>query len=396
MTESTGQKAPGRANGEGSIYATGDGRLRGSIAWTDPDGKRRRRYVSGRTRADVRRAIGKLRDELDKGLTPAPTGTVATFLAEWLVACRPRIRASTWRGYAQCVRLYMIPAFGRRELAKLLPTDVETMTAGMVAAGRAPRTAALTRTVLRRALQDAQRDGKVHRNVAALARPPRVPSRSLEAGRDYLEPDQLRQLLAAARIHPLGPLVTLAAATGLRQGELLGLAWPDVDLEAGTLTVRRSRARAWARSGGELVEVWALAEPKTARSRRMIDLPTTARAALERQWDVQEAHRERADSAWQDRDGLVFTDEVGRPLHGSVVTHGFHRILEAAGLPSIPFHGLRHSAATALLAAGIPLKVVSEQLGHSGIAITADRYAGVVPSQRREAAEAMDRALGGA
>lgn len=404
MAESTG-KAPGRANGEGSIYETGDGRLRGSIAWTDPDGTRRRRYVSGRTRAAVRRAIGKVRDELDKGLTPAPTGTVATFLAEWLVACRPRIRTSTWRGYAQCVRLYMVPALGRRELAKLTPTDVETMTAAMAARGLSPRTAALTRTVLRRALQDAQRDGKVHRNVAALARPPRVPSRSLEAGRDYLDTAQLRRLLESARIHPLGPVVTLAATTGMRQGELLGLTWLDVDLEGPTVTVRHSRARTWTRAGGELVEAWALAEPKTARSRRSIDLPATAVAALTRQRDVQAAQRDRAGSAWQDVDGLVFTDEIGRPLSNSAVTghrsapnrpaNGFHELLEAAGLPHIPFHGLRHSAATALLAAGIPLKVVSEQLGHSGIAITADRYAGVVPAQRREAAEAMDRALGG-
>ena len=96
------------------------------------------------------------------------------------------------------------------------------------------------------------------------------------------------------------------------------------------------------------------------------------------------------------RDMLVFTDAVGRPLRGAFVNHAFHRILDAAGLPSIPFHGLRHSAATAMLAAGVPLKTVSDHLGHSTIVITADKYAGVTADLRREAADAMDRALGGA
>ncbi|HYN68826.1 MAG TPA: site-specific integrase [Candidatus Eisenbacteria bacterium] len=394
MDESTDRRTRRRANGEGSIYETAGGRLRGAIAWTDAHGDRQRRVVSGRTRAEVRRALAAIRSDLDRGIAPAPTGTVATFLAEWLAASRQRIRASTWRQYDLSTRLYLVPALGRLALAKMTPADVERMTAAVIAGGRAPRTAALARTVLRRALGDALRDGRVHRNVAALARPPHVPSRSLEAGRDYLNTVQLRRLLTAAKVHPLGPLVTVAAATGLRQGELLGLAWPDVDDEAGTLTVRRSLAVAWQGRGAEATLGWSLAEPKTPRSRRTINLPAAARAALDRQRDLQEAAQELAGSAWQDRDGLIFTDAVGRPLHGHQVTHAFHRLLEAAGLPSIPFHGLRHSAATALLAGGVPMKVVSEMLGHSTITVTADRYAGVVPAQRREAAEAMDRALG--
>jgi integrase len=384
-----------RGNGEGSIYETADGRLRGAIAWTDAHGDRHRRVVSGRTRKEIRKELSKIRDELDKGIAPAPTGTVDTFLAEWLVASKQRIRAATWRQYESTTRRYLSPPLGRLDLAKMTPADVEGMTAALIDSGRSARTAALARAVLRRALADALRDGRVHRNVAALARPPRVPTRSLEAGRDYLTTDQLRRLLAAAKVHPLGPLVTVAASTGLRQGELLGLFWPDVDLEARTLTVSRSLARAWTRTDGELVPGWDFAEPKTARSRRTINLPAAAIAALERQAELQTAARDRLGTAWQDTRGLVFTDAAGRPLQGHDVNHAFHRLLEAARLPSIAFHGLRHSAATALLAAGVPLKVVSESLGHSTITVTADRYAGVVAAQRREAADAMDRALGG-
>jgi len=385
MAKSTGRRPRRRANGEGSIYPFRSG-WAGAVSWTDSAGKRHRRVAYGKTQDEVRRSIAALRVGVDRGMAPGERRTVAAFLAEWLEATRQRIRHSTWRGYESCVRVYLVPAIGRLELEKLTPTDVERVTAGLVAAGRAPRTAALTRIVLRRALADAERDGLVHRNVAALARPPHVPSRSLEVGRDYLDAAQLRRLLETAALHPLGPLVTVAAATGLRLGELLGLTWTAVDEDAGTLAVRRSLARV---PGG-----WALAEPKTSRSRRSIDLPRAARAALARQHGLQDAARDAAGTAWQDRDGLAFTDAVGRPLRGSEVNHAFHRLLDAAGLPSVPFHGLRHSAATAMLAAGVPLKVVSDHLGHSTITTTADRYAGVTPALRRTTADAIDRALG--
>jgi integrase len=148
-------------------------------------------------------------------------------------------------------------------------------------------------------------------------------------------------------------------------------------------------ARAW--DGG-----YALAEPKTGRSRRTIHLPAAAIQALRREQREQEAAQSAAGSAWQDRDGLVFTDAIGRPLYPTAVHRAFHALLKAAGLPPVPFHGLRHSAATALLSAGVPLRVVSDLLGHAGIAITADYYAHVEKQLRRDAADAMDRALAGA
>lgn len=374
-----------RANGEGSIYSD-RGRWRGALTWTDDAGQRQRRTVNGKTQTEVRRQLAELRGELDKGLEPAPSKTVAEYLAGWLVLERQRIRPSTWRQYEQHVRGHLTPALGRLTLTKLAGADVERMTSAMIASGRAPRTAQLARTILRRALADAQRDGLVHRNAAALARSPHVPTRAITAGRDYLEAADLRRLVTAAKVHPLGPLVTLAATTGLRQGELLGLFWTDVDAEAGTLTVRRALARSW--------DGWALSEPKTARSRRTVNLPAAAITALERQRTLQGAAHDAAGDAWQDRDGLIFTDAVGRPLDGRAVNKVFHAMLAAAGLPTIPFHGLRHSAATAMLAGGVSLRTVADALGHSTITITADVYAHVSAEARREAASAIDRALG--
>ena len=375
-----------RANGEGSIYRTAEGRWRAALTWTDRDGRQQRRTISAKTQAEVRRRLAELRGDLDHGLTPAPAGTVGAYLDGWLERERQRVRPATWRQREQYTRLYLVPALGARQLANLTPADVEHMTAGLIESGRSPRTAAHARVILRKALGDAERDGTVHRNVAALARPPRVPGRTIEPGRDYLEGTDLRRLLAAAAEYRIGAIVTVAASTGLRQGELLGLQWPDIDWQAGTLTVRRSLARSW--DGG-----YELAAPKTPRSRRTVHLPAAALDALRREQREQEAARQQAERHWQDRDGLVFTNTVGQPLDPSTVHRRFHELLAAAGLPRVPFHGLRHSTATALLAAGVPLKVVSDQLGHAGITITADYYAHVGRELRREAADAMDRTL---
>ena len=320
-----------------------------------------------------------------RGLTPTPKGeTLGQYLTGWLSRGRAEVRPSSWRGREQNCRLYIVPALGRVPVDKVTPADVERMTTDMIGRGLSPTSAAAARVTLRKALSDAVRLEVVHRNVAAIATPPRRVRPDLR----YLIPAQLRRLLEAASDAPYGFVVTVAATTGLRQGELLGLAWTDVDLVSAQLTVRHSMART--ADGG-----YDLAEPKTSRSRRSIHLPRITVEALRRRQAEQDAERIRAGVAWQDTRGLVFTDSLGRALTGSMVSKGFHRLLEAAGLPSIPYHALRHTAATSWLAAGVPLRVVADQLGHSTIAITGDLYAGVVPELRRDAADAMDRLLSG-
>lgn len=397
MAESTGTKQrstrgkqpapaedrPKRGNGTGSVYPYTRGGYVAAFTWRDDSGVRHRRTVSAPTRDAADRALARMRDDHDAGRLASDPGTVEGYLARWLETSKQDVRPSTWRQREGSIRAYVIPALGRIRLARLAPSDVEGMTAGIIASGLSPTTAAHARVILRRALADAQRDGLVARNVAGLARPPRLERRELE----YLDAAQLRKLLDGTAADDLGPLLAVAATTGLRQGELLGLRWQDVDTKARTLTVRRAMARAW--DGG-----FRLAEPKTARSRRTIDLPTRAVVALGVERGRQDVRREAlGEGDWQDRDGLVFTDAAGRPLVGSNVTHRFRGRLVALKLPKVPFHALRHSAASALLAAGVPLKVVSETLGHSTITITADLYAHVAPTLRRDAADAMDRAL---
>ena len=400
MRKSTATKVRRRSAGEGSVYANGD-RWRGALTWTEADGTRHRRIVTGATSDEAREKLDELRRDLRLGvLQPAGRAlTVGSYLADWIERDKPRVRPSTWRAREMHVRVYLVPALGRLPLTRLRAADVERALAAFLATGRperpekrgrgrqnaagvSPMTVRHIRTTLRRALADAAHDGLVIRNAAADARPPYVPHRPV----DYLSAADLRRLLAATAADEYGPLYALAASTGLRLGELLGLAWEDVT--RGTLRVRRSLART-------IDNGYALAEPRSARSRRTLPLPARAREALAVQRERQDAARAAAGTAWQDRDGLVFTDMIGRPLRPGAVSHAFTQARERAGVPRIPFHGLRHSAATALIAEGVPLAVISEWLGHAGIAVTAAAYAAVVPELRHEAADAMDRALGG-
>jgi integrase len=401
VNDSTGAKrkrSRRRSSGEGSVYPF-DGAWRGAVTWTDSDGAQHKRTVRGATSSEARQRLDKLRAEFRLG-TIAPPGqtlTVGEYLRTWLDRYRVVVRPGSWRGAESHVRVYLVPALGRIGLAKLTAPDVERALASFLVTGRPDRPAKRTRgrqnkggisaqtvshirATLRRALSDAVRDGLVVRNAGADARPPRVPHRAIT----YLSARDLHLLIDATADDPYGPIYALAASTGLRLGEVLALSWADVD--DGNLTVRRSLS--WTPTG------WALSEPKTARSRRTLLLPLVARRALETQRTRQAFARRAAGSAWQDRDGLVFTDAAGRPLRPEYVSRDFGPARDAAGVPRVRFHDLRHSAATALLAEGVPLAVISKWLGHAGIAITAAAYAAVVPELDRDARDAMDRALG--
>jgi integrase len=193
-----------------------------------------------------------------------------------------------------------------------------------------------------------------------------------------LAPDQVIRLLAAAKDDRLEALYVLAVTTGLRQGELLGLQWEDVDFPGAALHVRHTlhelNGRLW------------IGEPKTKRACRQVDLPAIAVVALR-------GHRERM--LIEDRsDGLVFCDTQGGPLRKSnLLRRSFLPLLKRAGLPAIRFHDLRHTAATLLLAQGVHPKIVQERLGHSNIALTLDTYSHVLPGMGREAASKLDALL---
>jgi integrase len=190
--------------------------------------------------------------------------------------------------------------------------------------------------------------------------------------------DELRRYLDHVREDRLFPAWRLAASTGLRRGELLGLRWQDVDLDAGRVSVRQTLTTV-----GNKV---AFGEPKTARGERNIALDGVTISTV-RTWRARQARERLAfGPAWHDT-GLVFSRADGSLIHPDTFSFWFDRQVHAAGLPRIRFHDLRHTHATLALQAGVPAKVVSERLGHATVAFTLDVYSHVIPALQEDAAE---------
>jgi integrase len=373
---------PRRGRGEGSIFHRKDGRWEARVDLGWQDGRRRRKALYGATRQEVRgKLVEALRAREQGLLSTGSSQTVGQFLARWFDGSTVSLRPKTVRTYEYLVRVHLIPGLGRYRLDRLTPEDVQTfLDRKLQVDGLSGQTAAHLRAVLRTALNRAVRWGFVARNVAALSDPPRVRRYDYKV----LSPEEAQRLLAATTDDRLHALYSVATALGLRQGEALGLRWEELDLERRELRVRFALQRV----KGQLV----LVEPKTKTSRRTIRLPVAVVEALRAHRARQLEDRLVAGSAWQEC-GLVFTTRKGTPLEGTEVTKHFQRRLIAAGLPRMRFHELRHSAASLMLAQGVPLRSVMEVLGHSTIALTANTYGHLFPNLLDDAADAMDRAL---
>ncbi len=364
-----------RGYGEGSIFQRPDGRWCGVLsAGYDANGKRVRRFIYGKTKREAADELSRLQNKKATGTLTAPSRLkVADFLAQWLKdVARTSVRATTFYNYEAIVENHIAPRIGGIGLQKLTPVHVQGMYADMERDKVGPNPRRLAHAVLRRALKQAMKWGLVVRNVCDAVDAPRVPKSDIQP----IDQVQVGRLLAAAEGDRLEALYWLAIGSGLRLGELFGLQWPDVDLSAGTVSVRRTLTEV----DGRL----ALAEPKSAKSRRMVALPAQVVDALSE-------HRKRTLAAGFGGCEFVFTNQSGGPLRRS----HFHKdefkpLLKRAGLNAIRFHDLRHTHASLLLLQGVHPKVVQERLGHSQIGVTMDVYSHLLPSMQTDAAAKMD------
>ena len=379
-----------RGRGEDSVYCDGD-RWRGAVSLGyGLDGRRVRKKVSGATKAEVLRRMRELRAELDAGL-PVPDDrlTVAAFLDRWVAQSLPgQVSDKTLDSYADTVRLHLLPSLGRKVLRKLTVSDVDELLTWKREAGYSPNSVRIIRAVLRRALRQAEREGLVLRNVAALSAAPRVRG---DEGR-ALTIDQACLLIAEAGATRHEALLTVMLAYGLRRGEALGLHWPALDWEGATLKVTHGVKRVQDRTASDRQTRLVVGELKTARSRRTLFLTPQLVDLLRRHRARLAEERIAVGEAWQDH-GLIFPSELGTPLNPDNVSHVFSRICRRAGLGHWHLHELRHSGASLMLAQGTDLYVVSEVLGHSSVAITKDVYGHLVEGQKRTAAQLMSTAL---
>jgi integrase len=380
-----------RGRGESAVYKDGE-RWRGAISLGyDEQGRRVRKKVSGRTKAEV---LGKLRDlqrQLEAGVPPPDDRiTVGQFLDRWITVSLPgHVADSTLDDYSDTVRLHLRPALGRRPLTKLTVTELDALWKAKREQGYSANSVRIMRTVLRKALGQAEREGLLVRNVAALSSAPKVRA---EPGKS-LSVEQARLLLQAVAGHRHEALVLLMLTYGLRRGEALGSQVVDLDLDGGQLGLRAGVKRVQVRDGkGERKTRLVVGDLKTARSRRTLFLTPPLVTALRRHLARQAQERLAAGSAWQDR-ALLFPSEAGTPLDPDNFSHWFTRLCKQAGLGHWHPHDLRHSGASLMLAQGVRLEVVSEILGHASIAITKDVYGHLVEGDKRRAAASLGAAL---
>jgi integrase len=330
--------------------------------------------------------------QLGREVLPCRVST-GEYLMDWLEGRRQDLRPGTWDSYSRMIERHWLPAISGIPLKDLRPRHLRVVYEAKLEAGLSRKTVSYLAGIIHRALQAAvvADPPLLGTNPAARAEVPRLANRQHTDDDEREGPmawdvaDQ-RRFLELTADERLRPVWHLALATGARRGELLGARWADIDLEAGTWTVKRSLTT--------VRHVPTFQAPKTDRGRRTIPLDAGTMAML-KALRRRQAEDQLAAEAWEDTD-LVFTAPDGGALHPEAVAKVFGRRVARHRLPRIPFHGLRHSHAVALLTDGIPIHIVSARLGHEDASFTARIYARWVPeSQHQLAAEATGRLLGG-
>ena len=374
-------------------------RKRGKNSWAvvtelprDPQtGKRRQQWHN--VRGNKRDAEAKLRElltSLDKGVyIKTQRLTLGEFLYLWLdgyvkANCSPR----TLDSYQSIANRHLIPNLGSLLLTQLHPQEIQQYYARALTEGRtdgkgglSPVTVLHIHRVLVEALNYAVRQGFIIRNVGELTDPPQAKSSKMKT----LMPQEVVTLLSVAIDTIYYPIIYTAVNTGLRQAELLGLTWRNLDLDLASLSVTQVLYK---RRG-----ICQFKEPKSEHSRRRLDLSPSLALFLRKYKEEREVERLLLGKPLGDND-LVFSSVNGAAMDPGTLTHNFARIARRAGLSGTRFHDLRHTFATLMLMAGIHPKIVSEMLGHASVAFTLDIYSHVTPTLQRAAMKRLDEVLG--
>jgi len=378
-------------------YKIKDGRIRWQYIIDNghdhATGKRRQRRKRGfTTQADALAALKQDRAAIEAGgaYLDAEKLTFLQYMDLWLEGlAQTKLKERTLTDYVNETRRYIHSHMQDVRLHKLSPLHLEalyrTLTEGGGKNGKplAAKTVLRVHRVIRKALGDAERKGLINSNPARLADKPSTAQDDNE--RPAWTPAQLRAFLDAAAGEQLYPLFRLAALSGMRRGELCGLMWEDVNFSAQTVRVRQTLAMI---NGKPKVE-----SPKSRRSRRVLDLDDETADTLRAHRESQAELREFIGTSWTET-GYVFTNPTGRPHHPDNVSRAFTGFVRTLDVPYLTLHGLRHTHATQLLAAGTNPRIVSERLGHANVAFTLQVYGHVLPGQQRQAAEAAAALLG--
>jgi integrase len=325
--------------------------------------------------------LTELLTSLDKGVyTPPGRLTVAEHLHQWLEGyVKTNCSQRTLDGYQSIVERHLIPALGQVQLKKLHPQAIQAYY-GKAIEKLSPRTVAKHHRLLSQALKHAVRQGYLGHNPCEFADAPSWKGKSMRT----LTPTEVKALFNTAKDSYYYPVYYTAVSTGLRQAELLGLRWRDLDLDLLSLSVNRVLYK---RRG-----VCEVKEPKTAHSRRRVAMtPKLACFLREYQAECEQLYRELGKELMLD--SLVFAYPDGKPLDPSILSHDFARIAKETGLENVRFHDLRHTFASLMLLRGAKPKVISEALGHASVAFTMDVYSHIIEGMQEDAMALLDEVL---
>jgi len=305
---------------------------------------------------------------------------------------RSQVKPSTWDSYARNLRLHVLPHLGDLALGQITPMRLNRLYSDLLGSGKrnglgglSAKTTRYIANTIHKVLADAVDAEVLAANPAGRAKAPR-PSRVAPIDLHFWTPEQLRRFFEFTQGHRLAGAWRLAATTGMRRGEVLGLRWADLDVEAARLAVRHTVISV----AYEIRE----STPKNQHA-RVIDLDPETISQLRAHRARQQAEQAGLGPAYRDGD-LVFPRPDGTTIHPHIFSQAFERLVARSGLPRIRLHDLRHTCATIALRAGIPTKVISERLGHASPGFTLRQYAHVIPGMQREAAhqiaDLVDRA----
>jgi integrase len=374
------------------VHSLADGRTK--VTWyvvveigRDAKGRRRQKWHGGfRTRKEAEAARAKLVHQINTGVYAEPTKlTLEEWIVDsWLPTMRTQVKPTTWDNYDRMLRLHVLPTLGHRPLQQVMSPMLNGLYADLMASGNrrgvaggglSPKTVRHVHTTLHKVMADAIDADLLTSNPAERAKPPRLRA-TAPTEMKFWEPQQLASFLAVIAEHRLRTAWHLAAMTGMRRGEVLGLRWHDVDLTSGRLAVRHT-----------LVSVRYQIKDSTPKSHqaRTIDLDAGTVTELVEHRSRQADERRAWGPGYVESD-LVFRREDGSPMHPDLFSQAFESEVRRSGLPRVRLHDLRHTHATIALRAGVPVKVISERLGHEDPAFTMKQYAHVIPGMQAEAA----------
>jgi len=366
-----------RANHEGTLYRRKDGLW---CAQVSLDGHRLTKY--GKTQRECYAWIKETLAKIDTGLTCESIHiTLESFINNWLNGKQLSRRERTVFQYRKIAENYILPTLGKMRIQNISPVHIQRMYSTFQENGTGARTLQLIHSVLHNVLNQAVREGILLRNPADAVERPRWEQKEFKA---FTE-DEARQFLLATAGHRHEALFYLALTTGMREGELLGLKWSDIDWRKGVVNIQRQLQRI-ERKGLFFVP------PKTKAGRRQIKLGQGMLDRLAQHRKRQDLEQEAAGSRWQEND-LIFPSSLGTPFEGHRILDEFKELLVKAGLPDMRFHDLRHTALSLLMDMGIAVTTVQQRAGHSKASVTTDIYGHSMSRSQEKAAEQIEKLI---